>query len=189
MKDTAVRFQQAGIPIGGIGVQGHMHDIDLTLVQARLDILAEAGLPIVITEFAVNEQNETLKAEKLVDLMTMFYGHPSVDGVVFWGFWDGRIWEPDAYLFSGENVTANAAGIAYQELYHNTWRTRDFQTLLGSEEYSVRGFKGDYMLKVKHDGKVLMTHEFQLPDGGSSLEIHLNGTSGGSPSVSHVVAG
>ena len=33
MKDTAVRYQQAGVPIGGIGVQGHMHDIDLTLVQ------------------------------------------------------------------------------------------------------------------------------------------------------------
>ncbi|XP_060597011.1 uncharacterized protein LOC132750936 isoform X2 [Ruditapes philippinarum] len=187
MKDTAVRFQQAGVPIGGIGVQGHMRDIDLTLVQARLDILAEADLPIVITEFAVNEINDTLKAEKLVDLMTIFFGHPSIDGVVFWGFWDGQIWEPEAAKFTGKNVEPNAAGLAYQELYQNTWRTRDFQTLRGLEEYTVTGFKGDYLLKVKHGGEILLTQEFQLSDEGIDLEIHLNGTSGGSPSVSHVL--
>ena len=72
----------------------------------------------------------------------------------------------------------NAAGLAYQELYHNTWRTRDFQTILGHEDYVTRGFKGDYLLRVKHDGVVLMTQEFQLSEGGSVLEIHLNGTSG-----------
>lgn len=73
---------------------------------------------------------------------------------------------------------ANAAGLAYQELYHNTWKTREFQTLLGKEEYSLRGFKGDYVIKVRNGDQILMKKQFVLSDGGSNIEIHLNGTAG-----------
>lgn len=189
LKDTAVRYKKAGVPIGGIGVQGHMHGIDLHVIKAQLDVLAEAGLPIMITEFAVNDNNENSRATKLVNLLTLFFSHPAVKGVLMWGFWDGQIWEKDAPLFTGTNVTPNAAGRAYQDLFHNKWRTHLTHTIHGHEQYHVRGFKGEYTLKVKHNGHVLKTQTFTLSDSGKSLQIHLNGNSGGTPSVSHVIVG
>ena len=42
-----------GVPIGGIGVQGHLHgdSFDPAVLQSSLDRLAEFKLPIVVTEF------------------------------------------------------------------------------------------------------------------------------------------
>ena len=35
LKDQAVRFLEAGAPIGGIGVQGHLHSFDIQLIKVR----------------------------------------------------------------------------------------------------------------------------------------------------------
>ena len=48
----------------------------------------------------------------------------------------------------------------------------------GTTAYHVRGFKGEYELKVKHQGHVLQTQTFTLADGGKTLQIHLNGVNG-----------
>ena len=37
--------------------------------------------------------------------MLLFLSEPAVEGVIFWGFWDGQLWEQDAALFTGANVT------------------------------------------------------------------------------------
>lgn len=37
MKDTAVKYKKAGVPIGGIGVQGHMHGIDVHVIKASIE--------------------------------------------------------------------------------------------------------------------------------------------------------
>ncbi|XP_053402967.1 anti-sigma-I factor RsgI6-like [Mercenaria mercenaria] len=188
-KDTAMRYKKAGVPVGGLGVQGHMHNIDIHVIKAQLDILAEAGLPIMITELGVNDKDENSRASKLVNLLTLFFSHPSVKGVLLWGFWDGQIWEKDAPLFTGTNLTPNAAGRAYQNLFHNQWRTSVTHTIHGHEQYHVRGFKGEYTLNVKHNGHILKTETFTLSDGGKTLQVHLNGNTGGTPSVSHVIVG
>ncbi|KAL4233055.1 hypothetical protein ACF0H5_007741 [Mactra antiquata] len=185
MKDFAMKYKQAGVPIGGIGVQGHLHMFDVEVIKARLDILAEAGLPIMVTEFAINERDENKKASHLVDVMTMLFSHPSVKGILFWGFWDQDIWEHDAPLYTGSNVTPNAAGRAYENLFHNTWRTHVTHTISGHQQYHVRGFKGDYTLTVKHNGHTLKTEHFTLTDGGKNVEVHLDGNNG----VSHVIVG
>ncbi|XP_053402803.1 anti-sigma-I factor RsgI6-like [Mercenaria mercenaria] len=82
LKDTAVRYKKAGVPVGGLGVQGHMHNIDINVIEAQLDILAEARLPIMITELTVKDKDENSRATKLVNLLTLFFSHPSVKGVL-----------------------------------------------------------------------------------------------------------
>ena len=49
-------------------------------------------------ELGVNAPDENTRASDLIDLLSVFFAHPSVRGVVFWGFWDGKIWETDATL-------------------------------------------------------------------------------------------
>ncbi|KAL4233155.1 hypothetical protein ACF0H5_007840 [Mactra antiquata] len=186
LKEAGQKFKDFGAPIGGIGVQGHMHGIDIPLMKARLDILEEAGLNVMITEFAINEEDDGIKAQNVEDTLTLFFSHPAVEGVLFWGFWDGRIWEPLAPLFNGPDVTPNAAGKVYQNIFHNEWRTRAYQTLLGEEPFEVRGFMGDYSLTVSYQGVTLATQTFSLTGSGQDVDIQLNGEPG-SPSVSNIV--
>lgn len=65
----------------------------------------------------------------------------------------------------------NAAGLAYENLFHNAWRTN--RRLTGSSSYGIRGFKGDYTITVRHRGKVLASSSFSLGDPGVNLQINL----------------
>lgn len=57
-------------------------------MQYRLDKVAEAGLKIWITELTVSENDANKKAVALENLMTLFFSHPAVEGIMLWGFWD-----------------------------------------------------------------------------------------------------
>ncbi|WAR12254.1 RSGI6-like protein [Mya arenaria] len=174
-------------------LHGHVYELqtgdpDITHSMFR-QIHAIDGHPRLFLndyELGINEQDDAHRATRLVDTLTMMFSHPSVEGVIFWGFWDGQIWEKDAVLYTGSNVTPNAAGRAYEELFHTTWRTHVTSTIHGSTPFHVRGFKGEYELKVKHNGHVLQTETFTLAEAGKTLQIHLNG---GTPDISHVIIG
>ena len=73
----------------------------------RLDTVAEAGtgVRIWISEFDLREPNVTKRALDIKDILTMFYSHPAVHGIILWGFWDGanRVGELDASLVDGDD--------------------------------------------------------------------------------------
>ena len=56
------------------------------------------------SELGVNNPNVTERAIQLIDTMTMLYSLPEIQAVLFWGFWDGSIWETEAPFYEGENV-------------------------------------------------------------------------------------
>ncbi len=55
---------------------------------------AATGLPIYISELDVNYSNDARHANRLKDLFSMFWSHPSVVGVTHWGHEQGRMWRP-----------------------------------------------------------------------------------------------
>ena len=65
----------------------------------------------------------------------------------------------------------------YQSLKQK-WTTHTDTTIHGHNRLTVRGFKGSYTLKVKHNGNVLKTEVFTLDDNGINLDVHLNSQSG-----------
>ena len=68
-----------------------------------------------------------------------------------WGFWDGRHWRPAAAIANGPDVTPNAAGLAYMNLYHNTLQTHiasDFIETRQDFDFNFRAFRGDYEVKL-----------------------------------------
>lgn len=69
--------------------------------------MAEAGLKIWITELTVSENDANKKAVALENLMTLFFSHPAVEGIMLWGFWDGAIHNAPAKLFEGPNLTVH----------------------------------------------------------------------------------
>ena len=129
-----------GAPIDGIGVQGHLHGdaFDPTALRSALDALAKTGLPICVTEFnfpgqrssVYNRRNvkltdaqEQAKAKALTDYYRICFAHPSVQGILMWGFWEGANWIPQSSLYRRDWTPTPAAG-AYRDLVFDEWWTR-----------------------------------------------------------------
>ncbi|XP_050414644.1 anti-sigma-I factor RsgI6-like [Patella vulgata] len=187
--DQAYWFKASGVPLGGMGIQSHFGAyVDVSSVKRRLDEIATVGLPIWITELDISEPDEHKKAQKYEDLMRLYFSHPAVKGVMFWGFWDGRHWRPQAALANGNNVTPNAAGRKVQELLKRTWRTNESHNIGHGQTVHIRAFKGSYKLLVRHNGHVIHTQNFSLGGNGNNLKINLSG-SGSNPHVDHVLIG
>lgn len=91
-------LQERGL-IDGIGLQGHfLERADLAAVAANLDTLAATGLPIYISELDINFADDARQAKRMSELFPILWRHPSVVGVTHWGYLQGAMWQPDAYL-------------------------------------------------------------------------------------------
>jgi GH35 family endo-1,4-beta-xylanase len=91
--------------IDGIGVQAHSFEVatggaSVSTLKANLDKLAATGLPIYISEFAINDTNDTHQLYDYQRIFPMLYEDPGVKGITLWGYTYGETWELYAYLDS-----------------------------------------------------------------------------------------
>ncbi len=129
-----------GVPIGGIGVQGHLHGetFDPKALHHALQELSKFNLPIRITEFNLPGQRsrfmrdrslkltpaeEEAKARALVDYYRICFSYPRVEGILMWGFWEGANWIPASSLYA-RDWTPLPAAEAYRDLVFHQWWTR-----------------------------------------------------------------
>ena len=131
-----------GVRIDGIGVQGHLHSVTFNpdSLQFSLDLLSQFNLPIRITEFNmpgqrskyVRQRSQTppemtpeeqeQNAKNLSDYYRIGFAHPSVEGILMWGFWGGANWIPASSLYR-RDWTPTPAAAAYQSLIYDEWWT------------------------------------------------------------------
>jgi GH35 family endo-1,4-beta-xylanase len=150
-----IRFlKDGGAPIGGIGFQGHFGGslIPPARVVSGLDRFSKFGLPIAITEFDVNTDDEQIQADYLRDFFTAAFSHPAVNSIILWGFWEGRHWLPAAALWR-RDWTIKPNGQAYTDLVLRDWWTNADGKTGAAGNYAVRGFLGDYVVTVSAGGK------------------------------------
>jgi GH35 family endo-1,4-beta-xylanase len=160
------KLLKQGVPIAGIGVQGHLHSetFDRNQLKNALDSLAVFKLPIRITEFNMpgqrskyyNEkilfmtpQEEELKAKELVDYYKICFAHTAVEGILMWGFWEGANWIPVSSLYK-RDWTPTPAAEAYHNLIFKEWWTKESGTSGSDGTFSIPAFYGKY--KVTVDG-------------------------------------
>jgi GH35 family endo-1,4-beta-xylanase len=151
---TARYLKNQGAPIGGLGLQGHISASPSPLpnVLAVLDRYAALGLPMRVTEFDINTDDEEMQADYTRDFLIAMYSHASVVGVQHWGFWEGAHWIPQAAMFRRDwSEKPNAR--AYRALVLDAWRTRAAGTTDTVGTWRGRGFHGDYVVTVEHGGK------------------------------------
>ncbi|XP_071116079.1 uncharacterized protein [Haliotis cracherodii] len=189
LEDQAVYFKGAGVPVGGIGIQSHLHHpIDLAVVKARLDEVARAGLPIWITELTVEGVSEKDKPQMFDDLLRLYFSHPAVQGVMLWGFWSNIMSRPESALCTGSGCTPNESGKRVHQLLQTEWRTHENHNIQKGQTVRIRGFKGHYTLRVKHSGHVIHEESFYLGYKGTDLKVSLTGSST-SPHVDQILVG
>jgi GH35 family endo-1,4-beta-xylanase len=160
-----------GVPIAGIGVQGHLHTdtFDRDELRRSLDSLAVFGLPIRITEFNIPGQRskyhvekiltmtpeeEELKAKELVDYYRICFAHPAVEGILMWGFWEGANWIPVSSLYK-RDWSPTPAAEAYQDLIFKKWWTTSKASCDKNGMLSVPAFYGNYKVTVNGKSKVV----------------------------------
>ena len=165
------KLQKEGVPIAGIGVQGHLHGetFDRGELKRALDSLAQFHLPIRITEFnmpgqrskflkdrnlAMTQEEEQQKAKDIVDYYTICFAHPEVQGILMWGFWAGANWIPASSLFRRDWSPTPAAG-AYHDLIFKKWWTSENGKTGADGKFSTRGFYGKYKITVDGQSRIV----------------------------------
>lgn len=155
-------LQAMGVPVGGIGVQGHLHgdSFDPAALRHALDVLAELHLPIRITEFnfpgqrskfyvqrdqhlVITPEEEQAKARAVAEYYRICFAHPAVDGILMWGFWEGANWIPQSSLYK-RDWTPTPALDAYRKLVFGEWWTRWHGRADASGRCEVPAFFGNY---------------------------------------------
>jgi len=167
---------EQGVPLAGIGVQGHLHGetFDPMALHHALDELARIGLPIRVTEFnmpgqrsaflrrrdlKLTAEQEQAKAKALTDYYRICFSHPAVEGILMWGFWEGANWIRQSSLYR-RDWTPTPAAQAYRDLVFKQWWTRWEGKADANGQCRVRAFYGKYAVTCGAETKqVLLSKE------------------------------
>lgn len=172
--DNVKFLKENGAPIDAIGEQAHIGGTPPSIpkVLERLDRFAQLGLPIQISEFDINSNDDDFKARYLRDFLTALYSNPATVGFVQWGFWEGQHWFPVAAMWN-KDWSVRKHGKVYADLVTKTWWTNAEGKTTKEGTYKVRGFCGDYEVVVKLHGKPVQEN-VSLTNQGNSVTIHLD---------------
>ena len=168
VRDRVVALRAAGVPIHAIGQQAHFvpgivyagGTADLSQrtriddYAVALDTLAEAGLPLHMTEtnFIAPDEPEA-RAAQAEALMRLWWGHPAVEQIVFWGLWNKV--SARNYLQQGlwdDAGVLSRHGEAVVSLLNDRWRTRAAVVADAAGMVALQATLGEYVASWQEDG-------------------------------------
>jgi endo-1,4-beta-xylanase len=164
-----------GVPVAGIGAQGHLHGetFDRQQLKMALDSLAKFHLPVRVTEFnmpgqrskyymdknlKMTPEEEEINAKELVDYYKICFAHPAVEGILMWGFREGNNWIPTSSLYK-RDWTLTTTGKAYRDLVFKEWWINEKGVANKDGFYSTRVFFGRYRVTVGKISKEVTLHK------------------------------
>ncbi|MFG0250766.1 MAG: endo-1,4-beta-xylanase, partial [Phycisphaeraceae bacterium JB051] len=147
--ETLKDLKESGAPIHGIGMQSHF-GASLTAPTRLWEILdhySQLGLPIKVTEFDINLDDDDIKAEYTRDFYTAIFAHPNVEALLSWGFWAGRHWRPEA-AYLDMQFKSRPNDIAMRKLLFEDWWTNTTVNTNHAGKINQRIFKGRHVITV-----------------------------------------
>lgn len=192
VRDRVLELLSQGVPIDALGQQAHFAPtlafVDPTVdISGRtriddyavaLDTLAETGLPIHLTEtnFIAPDDPE-MRAAQAEALMRLWWGHPSVDMIVFWGPWNkvaGRDEFDVGFWDEDRNITRH--GEAVFSLLNDRWRTNVTATPGADGRFEIDAFYGDYVAQWTIDGRPYHASFSVRPDAVDGIALTTPGS-------------
>ncbi|WP_165390731.1 endo-1,4-beta-xylanase [Pseudoduganella lutea] len=172
-KDFAAMLRKNGARIDILGVQGHVGQTPRAPVSvlSDLDLLAEGGNKVQITEFDMNTPDAALQGDYTRDFLIAVYSHPAVTGFIQWGFWESAHWKPDAAMYR-KDWTPKPNLAAWKELVLDRWKTRLDSRTGAAGELAARGHRGRYKATASAGGRT-GNAEFTLGAEGAQALITL----------------
>lgn len=124
-------MKKANAPIDGIGCQAHaVGGQSVATVKGYIDTLASTGLPIFITEFDIGDGNDDSQKQKIQNMFTLFWTHPKVVGVTYWGYVVGQTWVSGTGLLNTDGTERSSLTWMKQYVASNPNPPNDFPDLL-----------------------------------------------------------
>lgn len=172
-KEFATMLRKHGARIDILGVQGHVGQTPRApaSVLSDLDLLAEGGNKVQITEFDMNTKDEVLQGDYTRDFLIALYSHPAVTGFVQWGFWEGAHWKPDAAMYR-KDWSAKPNLAAWKDLVLKQWKTRLDGQAGKDGQLTARGHRGVYRVRASQGGQSGAA-EFTLGADGAQVQVTL----------------
>jgi len=160
-----------------LGVQGHASyaSIPEDAIKTLFDYYDRYGLEMKITEFDSTNIKEDPNYQGNIarDMLIAYFSVPHITMIQLWGFWDSSSKQGSPRLMYKNDWTIKPGGIAFQDLVYNKWWTNEEGTTDNGGKYSVRGFYGDYDLKINADGKEYLLSLPLYKDSKNDVEITL----------------
>ncbi len=145
-------LQRYGAPIDLFGDQAHF-DVPgpdpRALWEGWTEIGRETGLPVELTELDFGSFDDDLYAGVLEDVLTLAFGHPNVEAVVLWGFWEGAHWRANegGHLVN-RDFTFRKPMRTLDALLHKTWSTDATLKTDARGRLSLPAFYGTYRVSA-----------------------------------------
>lgn len=103
--DLLTVLKNANAPIDAIGCQAHdAWKQPADILKNNIDRLAAIGYPILITEYDIDTNNDDLQDSIMQEQFTLFWNHPKIVGVTYWGYIVGKTWRNSTGLMTTEGV-------------------------------------------------------------------------------------
>lgn len=166
-----------GAPVDGLGLQSHFFGTpsEPENILKTFDLYwDEFQLPIRITEWDFNTDDQKLQADFTRDFLILCYSHEAVVGVQHWGFWESAHWLPLAAMFEAD-WTPKLNYYMYKEWVLNKWMTQLEGSTNSTGTFAGRGFHGDYTVTINHNGNTVkksLTLSKETPTGTLTFELN-----------------
>ena len=168
-------LRSQGARIDGLCLEAKMRRpyIAPQAVETRLDRIAEqTQLPIVITGLAVESPKEAIQADRLRDLLLLFFSHSAVKGVYLAGIWEADMTPRKAALYRRHNFAIKEAGKVFEQLLARDWWT-EVQLTTGPDGIATTpAFYGHHEVTVDVEGKQVK-REVALLEERARVEVEL----------------
>lgn len=167
--------------IDGIGIQAHTFNLigySISNLRGNLDALAAIGLPIYVTEWDI-DANDQQQLQEYKEKFPVVWEHSGIRGMTLWGYIVGTTWRDDAGLLysdgrerpalqwlrsyfgdgdgSGNTITVRARGISGRETITLFIGNADIQTWMlstGMQNYTVStGASGGISVAFTNDAE------------------------------------
>jgi len=173
--DLLDRLLADGVPVEGLGVQGHADgEIYYKHAWEALDRLEGYDMPVKITEAGPATWVQAARAEALEKLFRTCFAHPAVDGITIWDFWQPIMWQQKAALWD-EDWNILPAGEAYVRLVKDEWWTTWDGRADENGMVEIPAFYGAYEVTI--EGKDTVNIRLSKPDGASTAKAETVGSS------------
>lgn len=91
--------------IDGIGVGGlFLEERDFSIINYKLEKLAQTSLPIYITGYNVDIADDNEQLKKYQEQFPLFWRYPAIEGVTLGGYIEGTQWRKEAYLIRADGT-------------------------------------------------------------------------------------
>jgi GH35 family endo-1,4-beta-xylanase len=155
-RDHILKLKSMGAPVTGAGMQAHFWEgmrPNVSELVSRVNIVAEAGLPIKFTEFDNGVLSEEDQAEDIIKVATIAFSHPAMNGLILWALSDRGAWRDQSGIFYADHRPKLAADTLYY-LTHELWSTRFDTTVTETDPFGFDAYFGDYTIEVNFNDTI-----------------------------------